>query len=54
VYLKNSRRVKSLGYVFSIMLLQLSWLEYRVRRSLEEQDTYWSGYGSKKKKTALR
>ncbi|WNS79534.1 hypothetical protein RRU94_18575 [Domibacillus sp. DTU_2020_1001157_1_SI_ALB_TIR_016] len=48
VYLKNSRRVQSLGYIFYIVLPHLSYLEYRVRRSLEGQLRTGSGRATRK------
>ncbi|MCP3764699.1 hypothetical protein NLX67_20385 [Domibacillus sp. A3M-37] len=49
VYLKNSRRVKVLGYVFYLVLLL--FLEYGVRRSLEERYEDWLTPDNKKTRT---
>jgi transposase len=51
VYLKNSRRIKVLGYVFYLVLLLLSYLEYRVRHSLEERNEDWLTPDNKKTRT---
>ncbi|OXS80145.1 IS1634 family transposase [Domibacillus enclensis] len=51
VYLKSSRRVKALGYIFYLVLLLLSYLEYQVRRSLEQQDSDWITPDKKKTRT---
>lgn len=37
VYLKNEKRIQALGYVFLMVLLLASYLEYRVRKSLKER-----------------
>ena len=37
VYLKNERRIQALGYVFLLVLLLASYLEYRVRKSLKDR-----------------
>jgi len=36
VYLENQNRINALGYVFILVLLIASYLEYRVRKSLKE------------------
>ncbi|WP_225742823.1 IS1634 family transposase [Marinilactibacillus sp. Marseille-P9653] len=51
VYLKNPTRVMALSYVFYLVLLLLSYLEYRVRRSLAERQEDWIAPGNKKTKT---
>ncbi len=40
VYLKKPERVEALGYVFVLVLLIASYLEYRVRTSLKENGEY--------------
>ena len=37
VYLENPKRIYALGYVFILVLLLASYLEYRVRKALKEQ-----------------
>ncbi len=37
VFLKTKKRVHALGYVFIVALLVISYLEYRVRKSLKER-----------------
>jgi transposase len=48
VYLKNKERVESLGYVFILVLLIASYLEYRVRKSLKDKNEYVLDPGNKK------
>lgn len=36
VYLEKQSRIHALGYVFILVLLIASYLEYRVRKSLQE------------------
>ena len=40
IYLQSKRRINALGYVFILALLVASYLEYRVRKSLQEQNKY--------------
>ncbi len=37
VYLKNEKRIQALGYVFILVIMLASYLEYRVRKSLKEK-----------------
>ena len=39
IYLESPKRVYALGYVFILVLLLASYLEYRVRKELKEQNT---------------
>ena len=48
VFLKKPERVEALGYVFILVLLVASYLEYRVRKSLEEKDEYLPQPGGQK------
>lgn len=40
VFLKKTERIEALGYVFVLVLLIATYLEYRVRRSLVERGEY--------------
>jgi transposase len=48
VYLKTVERVEALGYVFILVLLIASYLEYRVRKSLSDNDEYLPQPGGQK------
>jgi transposase len=48
VYLEKPNRVQALGYVFILVLLISSYLEYRVRKSLKENNEYVLLPGKKK------
>ncbi|NLU49911.1 MAG: hypothetical protein GXX09_05810 [Syntrophomonadaceae bacterium] len=39
VFLQSKKRIHAMGYVFILALLIASYLEYRVRKSLKEQNT---------------
>ena len=41
VYLKKPERVEAMGYVFVLVLLIASYLEYRVRKALRERGEYY-------------
>ena len=40
IYLQSKRRINALGYVFILALSVVSYLEYRVRKSLKEQNKF--------------
>ncbi len=40
IYLKKKERIEAIGYVFILVLLIASYLEYRIRQSLEENNEY--------------
>lgn len=40
VFLQNKKRIHAMGYVFILALLIASYLEYRVRKSLKEQNRF--------------
>ncbi len=40
IYLKKKERVEALGYIFILVLLIASYLEYRVRKYLKDNDKY--------------
>jgi len=48
VFLKKPERVEALGYVFILVLLVAAYLEYRVRKFLEEKDEYLPQPGGQK------
>lgn len=41
VYLKKPERVEAMGYVFILVLLIASYLEYRVRKALRDRGEYY-------------
>ncbi len=40
IYLKKKEKIEAIGYVFILVLLIASYLEYRIRQSLEENNEY--------------
>lgn len=48
VFLKKPERVEALGYVFILVLLVATYLEHRVRKSLEERGEYLPQPGGQK------
>lgn len=40
IYLKKPERIEAMGYVFMLVLLIASYLEYRVRKSLKDNEEY--------------
>lgn len=39
IFLKNKNRVEAMSFVFQLALLVAAYLEYRVRKSLEKEET---------------
>lgn len=48
VYLKSKKRIKAMGYVFLLVLMLACYLEYRVRKNMEENGEYLLQPGNKK------
>ena len=51
VFLKSKKRIHALGYVFILVLMLASYLEYRVRQSLKERNEFVQLPGNKKTDT---
>ena len=51
VFLKSQKRIHALGYVFILVLMLASYLEYRVRKSLKEKNEFVQLPGNKKTDT---